>query len=136
MTTGWVVLKPIAIEKIAQPAEDTALFTAVAELGTVLDDTAGEGADRPRLQPDLPGTAEDGEEESFPTEHPVADTLDKFYIEVYGRLERDDAAGVYLEDLTGLQFFFNDIAAGMHEGESIAVEFFHDEPFPAEDTGA
>jgi hypothetical protein len=67
MAVRWRIcrsLKPIAIQQIAQATQDTAFFAAAAELGAVLDDAAGQPADRQRLQPDLARATHQGKEET------------------------------------------------------------------------
>jgi hypothetical protein len=62
------LLESVAVKQVAKTSEDAAFFAAAAELRAVLDDAAGQAADRERLQPNFPRPAHEGEEQSFAAE--------------------------------------------------------------------
>src|SRR6185369_13268369 len=83
--------------------------------------------------PDGAGSGDLREEQTLAPEQRRLDLADVLDLERDVRREADDAAGVDQQRLPGLQLALEHGAAGMHEGQAVAVEALHDEAFAAEE---
>src|SRR5262245_23245898 len=91
----------VAVEEVADAAEDRALLlAAAAEPRNGLVDAVGEAAERERLQPHLAGSSEAREEESLAAEERGFDLADVLDVVGDGRLQRHETAGVDAQRLS------------------------------------
>ena len=100
-----------------------------------LDDAVGEARERQALKPDVPVTAQGGEEKTFTTE--------EHRLEVSGLLDAVfDARGKGNEtprinsQRFALQLALDDRATGMDEGLAVSLQLLEDESLAAEETCA
>jgi hypothetical protein len=125
-------LRIVAIQQTAEAAEDGAFFaSATAGLGGGGGDAAGQAAQGQGLKPDAAGTTQGGEEEPFAAEERALDFAHVLDVVIDAGLEGHDAAGIDADDFAGGEFALVDGAAGMNEGEAVALEPFQDKSFPA-----
>src|SRR6185295_13959054 len=114
-------------------AEHRALVLRAAALRQRSEDARREPRERQALQPHRSRPGDLGEEEALAAEEGRLDLADVLDLERYVRRQRDEAAGVDEERLAGVQLAAEDRAAGVDEGEAVAVEALHDEALAAEE---
>ena len=88
------------------------------------------------MTPDFTRSGQGREEETLATEESVLNAPHQLNVVVHARLDRDEAAGIEFQCLTGRQGAFHQSAAGMDERYAIAGQSLHDEPFTAEQADA
>ena len=123
---------------VAEAAEDRP-FVAPAgagDAGDGLGDAIGQAAERQRLQPHVAGPGERGEEQALAAEERRLHPADELDVVVDRRLHRDQAAGVDAQRLARLELQLVQHAAGVDEGEAVALQALHDEALAAEQAGA
>ena len=84
----------------------------------------------------VPGPRHAGEEQAFAAEQRGLDLADVLDLEVDAGRVGHHAAGVDHQGLAGCQLALDHGAAGMHEGQAVALELLHDEAFAAEEADA
>src|SRR5688500_7744865 len=95
--------RSVAVDDVAdaEVVEDRALPPAAAtRLRRGLVDAVGQAAQRQRLQPDVAGAGQRGEEEPLAAEERRLDLADELDVVVHGRLQGDETAGVHPQRLT------------------------------------
>jgi len=88
------------------------------------------------LKPNSSGPSQRREKQAFASEQRALDFADILNVVLNGRLKGNNAASVHSQDLTGGQVALVDRAAGMNEGQSVALQPFQDKAFTAKKTGA
>src|SRR5262245_19855211 len=85
----------VAVEEAAEAAEQRAfLASTAAALAGCADDAVSHAAEGQRLEPDMAGAAQGGEEEAFAAEQRGLDLADELNVELDRGLEGHDAAGI------------------------------------------
>src|SRR5262245_15332417 len=125
-------LAVVAVEQVAEAAEDRPLFaSAAAHSRHGRDDAVGQPAERERLQPDPAGSAKRRKEEPLSAKQRRFDLAYVLNVVLDRRLERDDAARVDANQFARAKGPLLECAAGVNEGPAIALQPLHDEPFTA-----
>jgi hypothetical protein len=77
-----------------------------------------------------------GKKQALAAEEARLDATDPLDVVAHGLVERDEAARVHAQPLTGGERHLDDRPAAVDERLPAAFELLEDKPFPAEETGA
>ncbi len=126
------------LEQITTQTRDAFALALGAAAGNAagLDHAIGQTAEGQGLQEHLARPLQQGEEQAFAAEERVLEAADELDVVVHALLESHQATRINAQALAALQGAFDHRAAGVDEGQAVALQTLQDETLAAEEAGA
>src|SRR6185436_4042190 len=120
----------------AEARQQRPFLATAAALRSRGEHTAGQAGERQALQPDRARPGHAREEQAFAAEQRCLHFADVLDLEVDARRVGHHAAGIDHQRLPARELALDHRAAGVHEGQAVALELLHDEALAAEEADA